>query len=346
MTLSPEELNHMIDAAHDGWMGRKKPWVAVVWEILYERYLDNNLCDYLYELPVRDEETATENMSPSSHVPASSSSQMQEEPNTSSAIENEKRCTDFPKNDPVEEAPVVHDEDDTAMDLEDDEAAMQRWVEMVECVDMLEKIEWLPDLPDTPENAAALKTIFKLGMKYCTTFLHGCLQPWKMDDWPLNPRVWLAEMERVLKAMARRNRLPYWLLRPHDRNIRDDAQDSATGSVDPGNYVLDMVVHALRLWQYAEAGRTMLVLKQSIKEYGERGNKSSKGPVNLRGNIVEAMQKNLQQTGTKLVWDQVDYDAVEYWWNWEESQRTTPWWGQSGRGRGAASSSSWRQWTP
>ena len=93
--------------------------------------------------------------------------------------------------------------------------------------------------------------------------------------------------------MATRNLLPYWLRRPHERNIREDASESAEGFSDPGNVVLDMAVHALRLWQYCEAYRAEKVMKQSIHEYGSRANKSSVGPVNLRGNIVEAMA-NLQ----------------------------------------------------
>ena len=136
------------------------------------------------------------------------------------------------------------------------EAAMVRWVEMVECVVMLESIDWLGELEDTPENMAALNIIFMHGMKYCSTFCDGCLQPWNLKDRPLNPRVWLAEMERTLKVMAMKNWLPYWLKHPHDRNIRDDASASADGSTDPGNYVLDVVVHALRLWQYSESSRS------------------------------------------------------------------------------------------
>ena len=161
----------------------------------------------------------------------------------------------------------------------------------------------------------------------------------------MNPRVWLAEMERVLKMMARRNRLPYWLLRPHERNIRDDAAESATGSTDPGNYVLDIVVHSLRLWQYCEASRTVLVMRQSIKDYGEKGNKSSAGPVNLRGNIVEAMQKNLQQVGSRVLRRQQDYDAVEWWWKWEEQQWETGSWWQGRQASASVSASSWHLWT-
>ena len=34
---------------------------------------------------------------------------------------------------------------------------------------------------------------------------------------------------------------------------------------------------------------TLNILAVPYKEYGERGNKSSKGPMNFRGNVLEAL---------------------------------------------------------
>ena len=127
------------------------------------------------------------------------------------------------------------------------------------------------------------------------------------------PRVWLGEFERCLKHMAKRGMLPYWLKRPHDRNIREDASEGAEGFSDPGNYILDQLVHCWRLWHYYEASRSDMVIRQSVHEYGHKSNMSSKGPVNLRGNIVEAMTKNLQTEGGKVdASTNAEYDAR--WW--------------------------------
>ena len=235
----------------------------------------------------------------------------------------EERCGDFPTAEHVEEAskvelvPDVESLTEEQQQKEDVETAMKRWVEQVESVRMLDNIDWLEKVPNTAQNVEALNQIFSQGMTYCTHFLDSCLQPWKMDRWPLNPQLWLGEMGRCLRAMKRRNMIPYWLKRPHDRNIRDDAGASADGSTDPGNYVLDMVVHALRLWQYTEAQCINMVIRQSSVDYGEKANKSSHGPVNLRGNIVEAMQRNLQLMGSQLLSHEQEYDALEYWWKWE-----------------------------
>lgn len=120
-------------------------------------------------------------------------------------------------------------------------------------------------------------------------------------------------MERCLKYMASRSILPYWLCRLHDRNIWNDAVEAAHGFADPGNYILDVMVHAFRLWQYCEATRVPMVIRQSIHEYGHKTNTSSQGPVKLSGNIVEAMSKNLQSEGSKAAAVWKDYDPVAYW---------------------------------
>ena len=332
---------------------KKKAWKAKVWEVLHSRFMAGQLLTFTYSVAASaapEPEQAAETFTPQ----AASSSGFQETLNEP-VPEQDIGCVNFPKSNPVEEDPVScgAPDDDSAQgsdekSKEDIEAAMCRWVEMVECVCMLESITWLGQVADTPENAAALTIIFKHGMKYCTTFLDSCLQPWNLSDWPLNPRVWLAELERVLKTMVKKGWCPYWLRFPHERNIRDDASASADGSTDPGNYVLDVVVHALRLWQYSESSRIPRVMKQSIVEYGERANKSSHGPVNLRGNIVEAMQRDLQKAGSKKGRHEEEYDAVKYWWEWEAE--TASKWQASQEGRtqqeGASGSSSGHYWRP
>ena len=204
----------------------------------------------------------------------------------------------------------------------------ERWNEQVKCVKLLEDMTWLAELPDTTDNENALRIIFENDMRYCRDFQSRSLLPWSCDQWPLKPRVWLAGMERVLLAMQRRNQLPYWLRKPHDKNIREDAALSADGFTDPGNLVLDTFVHALRLWQYCEPSRASLVLRQSPHDYGHRANRSSTGPVNLRGNIVEAMSRCLQRTASFVPrhWKK-PYDPYRYWWTNDVAR--WPLWGEA-----------------
>ena len=347
-----KELENIIKDAHLSWYGKKKTWKDAVWKVLVERYLVESLRFRLYPVAPPGEQKELEKPPEPKPQQKSSSSSMQECVNEGE--EEIDMSLAFPKSDPVEEAPVSASADSATPAApkeptkEELELAMIRWVEMVECVVMLESIDWLHELEDTEDNKTTLDIIFRHGMQYCTKFTDQCLQPWNLSDWPLNPRAWLCEMERTLKTLNRKNWLPYWLRYPQDRNIRDDASASADGSVDPGNYILDMIVHALRLWQYTESSRVPKVMKQSIAEYGEKSNKSAHGPVNLRGNIVEAMQRNLQQNGSKLFRSQTEYDAFKYWYEWDSSaepkwqstQRASRGWGSGGQSSGG--SSGWR----
>ena len=109
---------------------------------------------------------------------------------------------------------------------------------------------------------------------------------------------------------------------------------------DPGKYDLDAFVHAMRLWQYWEASRADLVMQQPIAEYGRRSNKSAKGPVNLRGNIIEAMTKSLQLMD-HLKPHHWKYNPYECWYE-EDGRRSEP-----GQSHGAPSSSeSGKGWYP
>lgn len=311
-----QDMDLLIKSAHDGWMGTKKLWASEVWSVVAKRKLEGSLFGPKYTLPPQPEpqpEVEEKPKESKNKMP----SPFQERVNEPEAVPEISAA--FPRATPVESNPVSMATKPPSEATEDEElkaaqeSHMQRWTEMIESIGMLEQIDWLDDMGDTQENRDALIIIFMEGMNYCKMFMDGCLLPWRMENWPMCPRVWLGEFERCLKHMAKRNILPYWLKRPHDRNIREDASEGAEGFSDPGNYILDQLVHCWRLWHYCEGSRADMVIKQSIHEYGHRANQSSKGPVNLRGNIVEAMTKNLQTDGSKI--DKgyhADYDPM--WW--------------------------------
>ena len=75
-------------------------------------------------------------------------------------------------------------------------------------------------------------------------------------------------------------------------------RDAATGTVghaDPGNMEYAVLVNLLRMWQVVDATAYDSVVKVAGKPYGERGNTSSAGLVNLRGNLVESILRWTQQ---------------------------------------------------
>ena len=71
----------------------------------------------------------------------------------------------------------------------------------------------------------------------------------------------------------------------------------------------------MRLWRFTDVIGMDPVFRQPQQEYGHRANKSSKGPVNLRGNIVEASVKDLQKMGGSAIQVWKAYSAVEWWSN-------------------------------
>ena len=308
-------------------MGDKTLWVRAVMDAIVRRMAEGTIYQLIYRRPPSPE--------PDSDIPSRPEPPIKQEESVIQLVKKEEVADtdsymeyegllEFPK-ESVEETrhadalPKVADEDDSH---EDDwemlrllHAKMERCSEQVKCVALLNKISWLSRLPDTPENEKALKVIFESGMRYCRDFTKKEILPWKGFELPLKPRVWLAEMERTLHVMEQRGELPYWLMHPNDQHIRDDDAASADGFTDPEQQVLDTLVHSLRLWHYCDASKALRVCCTSGYEYVNRADCSSPGPVKLRGNIVEAMSRNFQQTGSQVPaqrWN--DYDPHWYYW--------------------------------
>ena len=85
------------------------------------------------------------------------------------------------------------------------------------------------------------------------------------------------------------------MTQPSDHHIRQDAGVAADGFDDPGNLQWDIVVNVLRLWKFVVGFKVDQVRRIAAGEYCTRGNKNSKGPVDLRGNIIiEAASIQLQ----------------------------------------------------
>ena len=69
--------------------------------------------------------------------------------------------------------------------------------------------------------------------------------------------------------------------------------------VDPGNLTWDIIYHILRLDSYVAVAHADPILRTAPGEYGSTSNKSSVGPVNLRGNVLEAVLGDLQSMGAE-----------------------------------------------
>ena len=150
---------------------------------------------------------------------------------------------------------------------------------------------------------------------------------------PTHMRVWLAELEWTWRTLMAKNWLPADCRCPNDKVIRERAA-GAEGHVDPGNMVYDTVVNVLRMWRAVDVNHYQNVVRVAAKEYGERGNMSSAGPVNLRGNIVESLLRWTQQmAGTPphlQPWQ--TWSCQEHYLGWYKVSNSWP----GGRSEGAS----------
>ena len=320
-------------------MGDKTLWVRAVMDAIVRRMAEGTIYQLIYRRPPSPQQESNDIRScyewlTKLEESAAQLMQKDEVADTDPYMEN-KGLHELPK-ESVEETKHddaladVADEHDSEEDMDPEMVKplhdkLERWGEQVVCVGLLNGINWLHRLPDTPENENALKSIFESGMRYCRDFTNSLLQPWNLCEWPLKPRVWLAEMERTLYVMKKRGELPYCLVHPNDQHISDDAATAADGFTDPEEKVLDTLVHALRLWRYCDASKASRVVCQSGNEYSHRASCSSTGPMKLRGNIVQAMSRNFQQTGSQVPACKCkNYDP--YWYYWTKDVGRWPVW--------------------
>ena len=59
--------------------------------------------------------------------------------------------------------------------------------------------------------------------------------------------------------------------------------------IDPGNVNLDLTFYLLCMWDFMTPSSLPEILTLSWKDYGARGERSSEGPMNFRGNVLEAL---------------------------------------------------------
>lgn len=111
-------------------------------------------------------------------------------------------------------------------------------------------------------------------------------------DLPLSVSQVVAEIQLTIDAMlSKRMILPAWLVLPKDQSLRRQANQLPYEFIDPGNMVFEAMFHLAGLSrlvaQSEEHMRNMMMLPAA--PYADQTNKSSVGPVNRRGNLIEGM---------------------------------------------------------
>ena len=294
-----QDLNDMADeywTKNTNGQFSKKKFKNAIWEAAYRRHMDGTLTTTIYECSAEPLVVAEETNVDTQHMEVldDEADELEDQMRKMVLSLKEKSSDETAQlaraSKMFEGAPALESEGAPASEIAEEHA--NRWVEESMSREMLEKITWAAYCPQ--DRKSDLIMIFKLGMKYVDAFNNAVIQPWNVEEVPTHMRPWLAELDLTLKKLMSRNWLPRQLRCPHDRYIRVHAT-GAEGDPDPGNGMYDIIVNMMRLWQAVDENHWEQVVKVAGKEYGERGNKSSAGPVNLRGNMIEALLRWLQE---------------------------------------------------
>ena len=167
---------------------------------------------------------------------------------------------------------------------------LEKAAETLSATTVLQKMSWRHSCPNTTEHWVCFEAI----MTFCREFirnpqLHAVQDFMLKEDFPTSMRAWCIMPWAALKVLEQRREIPRFLSAPTDRKIRDHANLAPDFYQDPGNKNLDLTFYVLSLWEFMTPMVLPEVLKISWKEYGSRGEKSSDGPMNFRGNVLEAL---------------------------------------------------------
>ena len=116
----------------------------------------------------------------------------------------------------------------------------------------------------------------------------------RSDSFPTSLRVWTSATVSALYELGRRRLIPKWITTATDSGARAAANQAPAGYQDPGNVILDMFIHVTAFWNLM-SDRSIERFLRVHGSYGSNANKSSHGPVNLRGNVVEGLLGHLQK---------------------------------------------------
>ena len=189
-----------------------------------------------------------------------------------------------------EESGVAHTEQEDDLLKAEREHNLKKVAEALSATDLLNKMSWLHNCPNTMWHWNSFVAI----MDFCREhILHPALQSvqsfMQKREFPSSMRAWSIMPWAALKELERRGQVPRFLAAPTDAKIRLHANLAPEFYDDPGNVNLDLTFYVLCLWDFICPYALHDILKLSWKDYGTRGEKSSAGPMNFRGNVLEAL---------------------------------------------------------
>ena len=166
----------------------------------------------------------------------------------------------------------------------------KRVAEAWSATELLPQMSWLHECRDTEQH----RDCFVATIDFCRERIRDPAQQsvqtfLQKPEFPLSLRAWSIMPWAALKELEKRGQLPRFLTAPTDAKIRLHANMAPEFYDDPGNVNLDVSFYILCLWEFMTPMSLEDILKLSWKEYGSRGERSSQGPMNFRGNVLEAL---------------------------------------------------------
>ena len=188
-----------------------------------------------------------------------------------------------------EESGVAYAEQEDDLLEAEREHNLKKVAEGLSAIDLLNKISWLHTCPNTMCHWHSFVAI----MDFCREHirdptLHSVLSFMQKREFPSSMRAWSIMPWAALKELERRGQVPRFLCAPTDAKIRLHANLMPGFSDDPGNVNLDLTFYLLCLWEFICPYALHDIFKFSWKDFGTRGERTSEGPMNFRGNVLEA----------------------------------------------------------
>jgi len=186
-------------------------------------------------------------------------------------------------------ARATEKEDDHTLTPEK-ERNLKRVAEALSATELLTKMSWLHDCPDTAQHWNSFAAIMNFVREHIREPTLQAVQSFmQQPDFPSSLRAWSIMAWVALKELEGSGQIPRFLSAPTDQKIRQHANLAPDYYADPGNIKLDLTFFSVCFWEFVCPRDLQNILKLSWKDYGSQGEKSSQGPMNFRGNMLEAL---------------------------------------------------------
>ena len=155
------------------------------------------------------------------------------------------------------------------------------------CLKKLQHATWMDRLPVSHE--ADLRKVLDMFNKFCSENTCNYGNVFSDPGFSDSMLAWNMTCYQCLRTLAWRGMLPEWWRSPTDKVLKMHAGASADEYHDPGNENLETLWFAWKVWTFLDARCVDTLCSPNLKQYGSTSQKSGRGKVNYRGNMLESI---------------------------------------------------------